>query len=39
MKFDTGKALKKSTLIRIFQDGLKPFIAAQIEQCGRENNI
>ena len=38
MEFDAGGAPRESTLIRIFRDALKPLIAAQIEQCGREND-
>ena len=38
MEFDAGGAPGESTLIRIFRDSLKPSIAAQMEQRGREND-
>ena len=38
MEFDASGAPEESTLIRIFRDGLKPSIAAQMEQRGREND-
>ena len=38
MEFDAGGASGESTLIQIFRDGLKPSIAAQIKQHGREND-
>ena len=38
MEFDVSGAPKESTLIRIFWDGLKPSIAAQMEQRGREKD-
>ena len=38
MEFDSDVASGKSTLIWIFQDGLKPSITAQMEQRRREND-
>ena len=38
MEFDAGGAPGESTFIWIFRDGLKPSIAAQMEQRGREND-
>ena len=38
MEFNAGGAPGESTLIQIFRNGLKPSIATQIEQRGREND-
>ena len=38
MEFDASGASEEFIFIQIFRDGLKPSIAAQIEQRGREKD-